>query len=173
MEGKHRNAPRAGRGASEDSRVGNGDNPERSASRVRAEWAHDAKMNAADADVAALDRLLRANIPSGWRHYLRELQVAVYQENADFAPIQRKRIHYLAKCYLQPDGTPRDDTAVNSSWIGLLNAILATSDSTVERHDLMLMRYLIAKRPAQPIPPTWPEQIARHAWRTGVVGGQA
>ena len=32
---------------------------------------------------------------------------------------------------------------------------------------------LIAQRPAQPIPPTWPERIARHAWRAGLVRGRA
>ena len=125
--------------------------------------------NLAEADLT-LDRLLRANIPGGWRHYLDELRGYDWRT---LAPCQRRTIRSLARKYLFSDGTPRDDTAVNSSWIHLLDAILATSHTTAERHDLELMRDLLAKRPAQPIPPTWPDIIARHAWRAGLVRGQA
>ena len=123
----------------------------------------------AEADLT-LDRLLRANIPGGWRHYLEELRAYDWHT---LAPCQRRTIRSLARNYLRSDGTARDDTARNSSWIALLDAILAKSDTAAARHDLALMRDLIAQRPAQPIPPTWPEQIARHAWRAGVVRGVA
>lgn len=131
------------------------------------------RANTTDADVATLDKLLSAHIPFGSRHYLEDLQAAVRRQPAGLAPCQRRHIRYLARRFLNCDGTPFDATAVNASWLDFIDAVLATQPPQIVRDDLALMRDLIADRPEQPIPETWPGRIAEYAWSAGLVRGCA